>query len=315
MTRFIIRRLIFLILAIFAATLIVFALSRLQGDPRNVMLNVGYVSPEQWEAWGKQFHLDKPVVVQYLIWIGKGIFQGDFGTSLKTGQPVMEMVVQFAPASLQLGLSATLFVLITGIPIGIMSAVRRGTLLDAFGRTFAVFGQALPPFWLGIMLILVFSVNLDWLPSGTRGHDAASAFEKAKHFIMPAITLGWLASAGLMRLVRSSMLDVLDSEFIKLARAKGVRNRAVIWKHAFKNALIPPLTFSALILVGFIGGTVVTETVFAWPGLGMMTYLSILNNDFPLMTGAVLVFTIVYVFAVFVIDILYAFIDPRIRYN
>ena len=315
MTRFIIRRLIFLILAIFAATLIVFALSRLQGDPRNVMLNVGYVSPEQWEAWGKQFHLDKPVVVQYLIWIGKGIFQGDFGTSLKTGQPVMEMVVQFAPASLQLGLSATLFVLITGIPIGIMSAVRRGTLLDAFGRTFAVFGQALPPFWLGIMLILVFSVNLDWLPSGTRGHDAASAFEKAKHFIMPAITLGWLASAGLMRLVRSSMLDVLDSEFIKLARAKGVRNRTVIWKHAFKNALIPPLTFSALILVGFIGGTVVTETVFAWPGLGMMTYLSILNNDFPLMTGAVLVFTIVYVFAVFVIDILYAFIDPRIRYN
>ena len=132
---------------------------------------------------------------------------------------------------------------------------------------------------------------------------------------MPAITLGWLASAGLMRLVRSSMLDVLDSEFIKLARAKGVKNRSVIWKHAFKNALIPPLTFSALILVGFIGGTVVTETVFAWPGLGMMTYLSILNNDFPLMTGAVLVFTVVYVFAVFVIDILYAFIDPRIRYN
>ena len=315
MTTFIIRRFIFLILAIFAATLIVFALSRLQGDPRNVMLNVGYVSPEQWEAWGKQFHLDKPVVVQYLIWIGKGIFQGDFGTSLKTGQPVMEMVVQFAPASLQLGVSATLFVLITGIPIGIMSAVKRGTLLDAFGRTFAVFGQALPPFWLGIMLILVFSVNLDWLPSGTRGHDASSAFEKFKHFVMPAITLGWLASAGLMRLVRSSMLDVLDSEFIKLARAKGVKNRSVIWKHAFKNALIPPLTFSALILVGFIGGTVVTETVFAWPGLGMMTYLSILNNDFPLMTGAVLVFTVVYVFAVFVIDILYAFIDPRIRYN
>ena len=315
MTTFIIRRFIFLILAIFAATLIVFALSRLQGDPRNVMLNVGYVSPEQWEAWGKQFHLDKPVVVQYLIWIGKGIFQGDFGTSLKTGQPVMEMFVQFAPASLQLGLSATLLVLITGIPIGIMSAVKRGTLLDAFGRTFAVFGQALPPFWLGIMLILVFSVNLDWLPSGTRGHDASSAFEKFKHFVMPAITLGWLASAGLMRLVRSSMLDVLDSEFIKLARAKGVKNRSVIWKHAFKNALIPPLTFSALILVGFIGGTVVTETVFAWPGLGMMTYLSILNNDFPLMTGAVLVFTVVYVFAVFVIDILYAFIDPRIRYN
>jgi len=302
-------------MAILAATLIVFALSRLQGDPRNVMLNVGYVSPEQWEAWGEDFHLDKPLVVQYVIWVSKGFFQGDFGDSLKTGKPVLEMVRGFAPASLQLGLAATLFVLLTGIPIGVLSAVKRGTLLDAVGRTFAVFGQALPPFWLGIMLILIFSVNLDWLPSGTRGHDSTGFFDKLTYYIMPAVTLGWLASAGLMRLVRSSMLDVLDSEYIKLARAKGVNNRSVIWRHAFRNALIPPLTFSALILVGFIGGTVVTETVFAWPGLGQMTYTAILNNDFPLMTGAVLVFTIVYVFAVFLIDILYAVIDPRIRYT
>ncbi len=315
MRTFIIRRFFFLILATLAATLIVFALSRLQGDPRAVMLNVGYVSPEQWEAWGKRFHLDKPIVLQYLIWVGKGFFQGDFGESLKTGKPVMDMVRGFAPASLQLGLSATLFVLITGIPLGMLSAVKRGTIWDVIGRTFAVFGQALPPFWLGIMLILIFSVNLDWLPSGTRGHDAASFAERLLYFPMPAITLGWLASAGLMRLVRSSMLEVLDSEFVKLARAKGVGANSVVWKHAFKNALIPPLTFSALILVGFIGGTVVTETVFAWPGLGLMTYTSIINNDFPLMTAAVLVFTIVYVFAVFLIDILYAFIDPRIRYS
>ena len=279
------------------------------------MLNVGYVSPEQWEAWGKRFHLDKPIILQYLIWVGKGFFQGDFGESLKTGKPVMDMVRGFAPASLQLGLSATLFVLLTGIPLGMLSAVKRGTIWDVIGRTFAVFGQALPPFWLGIMLILIFSVNLDWLPSGTRGHDAASFAERLLYFPMPAITLGWLASAGLMRLVRSSMLEVLDSEFVKLARAKGVGANSVVWKHAFKNALIPPLTFSALILVGFIGGTVVTETVFAWPGLGLMTYTSIINNDFPLMTAAVLVFTIVYVFAVFLIDILYAFIDPRIRYS
>lgn len=315
MRTFIIRRFFFLILATLAATLIVFALSRLQGDPRAVMLNVGYVSPEQWEAWGKRFHLDKPIVLQYLIWVGKGFFQGDFGESLKTGKPVMDMVRGFAPASLQLGLSATLFVLLTGIPLGMLSAVKRGTIWDVIGRTFAVFGQALPPFWLGIMLILIFSVNLDWLPSGTRGHDAASFAERLLYFPMPAITLGWLASAGLMRLVRSSMLEVLDSEFVKLARAKGVGANSVVWKHAFKNALIPPLTFSALILVGFIGGTVVTETVFAWPGLGLMTYTSIINNDFPLMTAAVLVFTIVYVFAVFLIDILYAFIDPRIRYS
>ena len=312
---FILRRLLFLVVAILAATLIVFALSRLQGDPRNVMLNVGYVSPEQWEAWGKKFHLDKPLIVQYGIWAGKGFFQGDFGESLKTGKPVLEEVFYFAPASLQLGLSAVLFVLITGIPLGILSAVKRGTIWDVIGRTFAVFGQALPPFWLGIMLILIFSVTLDWLPSGTRGHDASSWLDRLRYFPMPAVTLGWLASAGLMRLVRSSMLEVLDSEYVKLARAKGVATNTVIWKHAFKNALIPPLTFAGLILVGFIGGTVVTETVFAWPGLGQMTYRSIINNDFPLMTGAVLVFTALYVFAIFVIDVMYAFIDPRIRYS
>lgn len=315
MRKFIIRRFFFFIVSILAATLIVFALSRFQGDPRNVMLNVGYTSPEQWEAWGKSFHLDKPLVVQYLIWIGKGFFRGDFGESLKTGKPVMEMVLGFAPASLQLGLSATLFVIVTGVPLGVLSAVKRGTIWDVVGRTFAVFGQALPPFWLGIMLILIFAVNLDWLPSGTRGHDATGWLDRMKYFIMPAITLGWLASAGLMRLVRSSMLEVLDSEYVKLARAKGVSSRSVIWKHALKNALIPPLTFSALILVGFIGGTVVTETVFAWPGLGQMTYTSIINNDFPLMTGAVMVFTIVYVTAIFIIDLLYATIDPRIRYS
>ena len=165
------------------------------------------------------------------------------------------------------------------------------------------------------MLILIFSVNLDLLPSGTRGHDASNFFDRLTYFIMPMVTLGWLASAGLMRLVRSSMLEVLDSEFVKLARAKGVGSNAVIWKHAFKNALIPPLTFSALILVGFIGGTVVTETVFAWPGLGQMIYTAVINNDFPLMTGGVLVLTVAYVIAVFIIDILYAIIDPRIRYS
>ena len=142
MKKFIIRRFIFLIISILAATLIVFSLSRLQGDPRNVMLNVGYTSPEQWEAWGKAFHLDKPMIIQYFIWIGKGIFQGDFGDSLKTGRPVMEMVIGFAPASLQLGFSATLFVLLTGVPIGVLSAVKRGTIWDVIGRTFAVAGQA-----------------------------------------------------------------------------------------------------------------------------------------------------------------------------
>ena len=303
-----------MVMTVIAATMIVFSLSRLQGDPRYLFLASAQASTEAWDAWGKEWGLDKPLPLQYFIWLGKGM-KGDFGKSLKSGYASTEMIRIFAPASIQLGLAAWVFVLITGVPIGVLSAVKRGSIWDLIGRTFAVFGQALPPFWLGIMLILIFAVQLEWLPPGTRGDDDIGFFARMTYLILPAVTLGWLASAGLMRLVRSSMLEVLDSEFVKLARAKGVGNTVLIWKHAFKNALIPPLTFAALIMAGFIAGTVVTETVFAWPGLGWMTFQAIINNDFPVMTTAVMVFTILYVTMVFVVDILYAFVDPRIRYS
>ena len=306
MKTFIIRRLIFMVLSIIAATLIVFCMSRLQGDPRYLFLASGYTSQETWDAWGKEFGLDKPLPLQYFIWLGKAM-TGDFGKSLKSGYESTEMLRIFAPASLQLGLAAWAFVLLTGVPLGVLSAVKRGSIWDLIGRTFAVFGQALPPFWLGIMLILIFAVQLEWLPPGQRGGPS--------HYVLPAVTLGWLASAGMMRLMRSAMLEVLDSEYIKLARAKGVGSNIVIWKHALKNALIPPLTFAALIMAGFIAGTVVTETVFAWPGLGYMTVQAIINNDFPVMTTAVMVFTILYLSVVFLVDVLYALIDPRIRYS
>ena len=315
MKTFILRRLIFVVIAIIASTLIVFTLSRFSGgDSRYLILNVGYSSPEIWEAWGEKLHLDKPLVFQYFIWLWNLVVHQDFGLSIKTSQPANEMILQFAPASLQLGLCAALFVFVTGIPLGILSAVKRGTMWDVVGRTFALFGQALPPFWLGIMLILIFAVNLDWLPAGTRGHGIEWP-ERLKFYVMPTVTLGWLASATVLRLVRSSMLEVLDSEFVKLARAKGVGSTSVIWKHAFRNALIPPLTVSVLILAGFVGGTVVTETVFAWPGLGFMVYQAVLNIDFPVVTAAVLVLTLLTVTALLVLDILYALIDPRIRYT
>ncbi len=303
-----------MVLSVIAATMIVFSMSRLQGDPRYLFLSSGYATQEQWDAWGEEFGLDKPLPIQYFIWLGKAM-TGDFGKSLKSGYTSLRMLQIHAPASLQLGLAAWVFVLIVGVPLGVLSAVKRGSLWDLIGRTFAVFGQALPPFWLGIMLILIFSVQLDWLPSGTRGDDSDSILTRLSYFVLPATTLGWLAAAGMMRLIRSSMLEVLDSEFVKLARAKGVSNTKLIWKHALKNALIPPLTFGALIMAGFIAGTVVTETVYAWPGLGYMTVQSIINNDFPVMTTAVMVFTILYVVVVFIVDILYAFIDPRIRYG
>ena len=304
MVKFVIRRLLFGALSVLGATFIVFTLSRLAGDPRNLYLSVGVTSPEVWEQWGKDFGLDKPLPAQYFIWLGKAV-QLDFGKSLATGHPAFETIREKIPATLQLAGGAFTFALLVGIPLGVLSAVRRGSFMDMGGRSFALFGQALPPFWLGIMLILIFAVELGWLPTSQRGGW--------EHYVLPSITLGWLPAAGILRMVRSSMLETLDTEYIKLARAKGVSRWKVIWKHAFKNALIPPLTFSALILAGFLTGTVVTETVFAWPGLGRLVVTAINNNDFPVLTGSVLVFTLLYVTVVFLVDVTYALIDPRIR--
>jgi peptide/nickel transport system permease protein len=293
-----------MVMATIGATLIVFSLSRLAGDPRNLYLTGGYVTQEQWDAWGERMGLDRPVPIQYAIWLSHAI-RLDFGESLSTGEDAFDRIRKAVPATLQLAAGAFIFTLLVGLPLGVLSAVKRGTVWDFAGRTFALFGQALPPFWIGLVLILIFSVQLGWLPTSQRGG--------IDHYILPSITLGWLAAAGLLRLVRSSMLEVLGSEYIKLARAKGVRGRVVIWKHAFRNALITPLTFASLLMVGFLTGTVVTESVFAWPGLGRLTVEAINNNDFPLMTGAVMVFVIMYVGVMFMLDVTYALLDPRIR--
>lgn len=297
-----------MVFVLMAVTLVVFAMSRLQGDPRFLYLGAesSFISKELWDEWGRELGLDKPVPIQYLVWLGKAV-RGDLGRSIREARPVSTVVGERIVPTLQLGLSAWFFALLVGWPLGVLSAVKRGSIWDYLGRTFALFGQALPPFWVGIMLILLFSVQLEWLPTSRRGG--------VQHYIMPTITLGWLAAAGQLRLLRSSMLNILDSEFIKFARAKGVKSRMVIWKHALRNALIAPLTVSALTLAGFITGTVVTESVFAWPGLGRLAVEAVINNDFPVLVGAVLFFTVVYVGMMFFVDIIYAYIDPRIRFN
>jgi len=197
-----------------------------------------------------------------------------------------------------------------GIPLGILSAVKRGTLWDYVGRFIALFGQAIPNFWFGIVMVLIFSVWFSLLPSGLKGEG-----NEIKYFIMPAIVVGAHSMAGYLRMTRSALLEVLDSEFIKLARAKGVGANAVIWKHALRNALIQPLTLSALLMAGLLNGTLVAEVVFAWPGLGRAMLVAVNNNDFPVLTGGVLMFVIIYVVFSFVTDMLYVVIDPRIRYT
>lgn len=315
MARFLIRRGIFAVLSMFAATVIVFSVSRLMGDPREIYARPeGYgMSRENYEAVGKKLGLDKPLAFQYLIWFGR-ILKLDFGRTLFTERPVIDILREKAPATIQLGLASWGFATVLGVPLGVLSAVNRGGPWDYLARTFALLGQATPSFWMAIIFILIFSVQLDWLPSGTKGDVEASLAQQLKHFVLPTIVIGSHAAASYLRLTRSALLEVLDSEFIKLARAKGVSRWSVVWKHAFRNALIPPLTFSTLLLAGLFNGAVIAETVFGWPGIGRLATEATFENDFPTVTAAVLFFTALYVTMSFLSDVLYAVIDPRVRY-
>jgi len=311
MSRFIIRRVAYMMLTMMVATLLVFSLSRVVGDPRLLYVQEGGygLSPEAWDALGIKLHLDKPVAVQYLYWLRDAV-QFDLGDSMLDRKPVSEILYDALGPTLQLAFFGWIFATAVGIPLGVLSAVKRGSVWDYLGRGVALLGQTLPVFWVGIMGILIFAVQLRWLPVGTMPDEFSF-----KHFIMPAITLGWFSAAGYLRLTRSAMLDVMDSEYIKLARAKGVNATVVLWKHAFRNAIIAPLTFSSLVLAGFITGAIVTETVFSWPGLGRLAFTAVDDNDFPLIVGLMLLFTFMFLLVNLFTDILYAYVDPRIRFS
>jgi len=303
LAKYIGRRLLYSVAVLFVTSIIVFGLSRAAGDPRHIFLTE-YSTQADWDAWGKQYGLDKPFFIQYIIWMGNAA-RGDFGTSLRDHVNARLVIQERIPATLQLTVGSFIMAIVVGLPLGVMSAVKRGTLWDYIGRTWALLGQALPPYWLGVMLVLLFAVILDWLPSGRKGDWT--------HYVLPAVTLGWGAASGMLRLTRSAMLEVLDSEYVKLARAKGVGMNGIIWKHALKNAIIAPLTYSGLLLGGLLTGTVITETVFSWPGLGRLAVTAVFNNDFPVLTGVVLLVTVIYLTVNLMTDVLYAVIDPRIR--
>ncbi|MDP7627769.1 MAG: ABC transporter permease [SAR202 cluster bacterium] len=305
MANFLIKRLLLMVVTLWVVSVLVFTLSRVQGDPREMFLQRG-VTQEMWDEWGVMMGLDKPLAVQYLIWASKAI-RGDLGNSNWERRPVIEAVAEKFPATLQLGLSTFLFSVGIGLPLGILSAIRRGTIADYIGRFIAVTGQALPPFWIGLVLILIFSVKLNWLPSAKK--------DGIESFVLPTITLGWLFAASILRLVRSSMLNVLDEEYIKLAKAKGASQNMVIWKHAFKNAVAAPLTYGGLLLAALFTGAVVTESVFGWPGLGRTSVEAVLQNDYPMLIAIVMLFTLVFIIANFLVDITLAILDPRIRYS
>ena len=305
MQRCLLRRFLISSGTVLVVSVMIFGMSRAVGDPRVLLLD-DYSTKDDWDRLGRELGLDKPYYEQYGIFV-KEALKGEFGESIQQGRPAMHIILERLPATIQLGVAAFVLSLIVGVPLGILSAVKRGSLLDQFARIIALIGQSAPPFWLGIMLMFFFAVQLDWLPPFGR--------EGPKSVILPAITLGWFYAAANLRLIRSAMLDVLDSEYIKLARAKGVSSRSIILKHAFRNALIPPLTFAGVTLGALVTGSLVTETVFAWPGLGKLAVDSLFGLDYPLLQGVVIIFTLMYVGASFLVDVLYAYIDPRIRYN
>lgn len=305
MQRFLVRRFLLSLVTLLAVSLVIFILSRASGDPRHIYLD-DYSTQEDWDAMGVVLGLDKPYYQQYALFI-KDAVQGDFGRSVKEGRPVLDVVLERAPATLYLGAVAFAISIMVGVPLGIISAIRRGSIFDQLGKTVALIGQSTPAFLLGIGLMLIFAVSLGWLPPYGK--------EDWNSIVLPAITLGWFYAAANLRLIRSSMLDVLDSEYIKLARAKGASNNAVILKHALRNALIPSLTFAGVTLGALVTGSLVVETVFAWPGLGRLAIDALFAFDYPLLQGVVISFTLLYVTASLIVDVLYAYIDPRIRYS
>ena len=305
MTRYIVMRFFQAILSLLVVMTLVFLLTRLSGDPVALLADIS-ASPEQMEGMRRDLGLDRPLVAQWVGYV-KDMATLDLGNSVVNRRPVRDLIMQRLPNTLQLGFAGMAISIMIGLPVGIFAAVHRGTKKDHIARLFAVMGQSMPSFWLGILLILGFGVFLQVLPPG--GKEGPSSI------ILPAFTLGFLTTAAIMRLTRSSMLEVLDAEYIKLARIKGLSEPKVIWKHALKNALLPVITFSVVLFTLFLGAAVVTETVFAWPGLGSLILDGVRQRDFPLIQGGVVVFSAIFIFANLMVDILYGYLNPKIRYN
>ena len=305
MQRFIVVRLLQAIVTLLFLSLAVFLSVHLTGDPALFLL--GPESTEDdYQQMKENMGLDKPLPVQYGLFLTRAA-RADFGESHISQQPARKELLARFPATLQLAGAAFLLTMVIGIPLGILSAVKRDSIFDYIGKLFAVVGIAAPSFWIAIMLILLFGAILGWLPTFGRGG--------IDHFILPAFVLSWSGMAGVLRLARSSMLEVLDSEYVKFARIKGLPERIVIYKHALKNSVIPVLTFSGLTLAGLLNGSVVIEVIFAWPGIGRLMLQGINQRDFPIVQATVLTAGAFYIVTALLVDILYAYVNPRIRYD
>jgi ABC-type dipeptide/oligopeptide/nickel transport system permease component len=328
MARFIVRRLFGLIPLLLGVSVVIFALMRLiPGDPVVIMIGAENATPEEMARLRRVLGLDQSLPIQYARFLGR-LVTGDLGMSLASDEPVSRLIRERLPATVELALAAVAVALVIAIPAGVISAVRRYSAIDTAGTVAALLGISLPNFWLGVMLIFLFSVRLGWLPASGRGEPVLAGLGTLltsgslaglglaiSHLALPALTLGSALAAVVTRLTRSSMLEVIGQDYIRTARAKGLRSARVVMHHALRNALIPVVTVVGLEFGTLLGGAVITETIFAWPGIGRLAIRSIIQRDFPVVQGVVLMIAIVRVCANLAVDVAYAAIDPRIRYQ
>ena len=303
MERFLVIRFLQMVVTLFILSMLIFGLVRLGGDPVLQFLSPDADRSEYLEKRA-QLGLDKPVYVQYWRFVS-GAIRGDFGASIFTRRPVIDSVKEMLPNTIRLIVASMIIAFAFAIPLGVYAAVKRGSFMDFVARLVAGLGQSAPAFWVALILIQIFAIKLHILPTSGMG--------EWKTYVLPSVCLAFFIVAAPIRLLRSSMLEALDSEYIKLARIKGVDERVVIWKHAFRNSLLPVLTFAAMHIASLITGTILIETVFAWPGIGRLAYRAIVNQDFPVIQAVVLTTAGFVIIANFIVDILYGFIDPRIR--
>lgn len=312
MLRYITRRMIQMVPSVFVMSIVIFSITMLlPGDVAVTILGME-ASPEQVERLRERLGLDDPVHVQYFRWLSR-LLQGDLGRSFRTHQPVVEMLIQRIPVTLELTFFSMILSVLIGVPAGILSATKRGTWIDTVATFAALFGVAMPFFWLGILLILIFSIFLKWLPPSGYLPFVRDPIQNLKLMILPSITIGTAMAAVVMRQMRAAILEVLEQDYIRTARAKGVHEHKVMYRHALRNALIPVITVIGLQMGALIGGAVVTETVFALSGIGRMVVDGIFQRDYPAIQGAILVIVTGVLIVNLFVDIIYAFIDPRIE--
>lgn len=303
MTRYIINRALQGLIAIFGALLIVFVAQRLSGDPVALMLPMD-ASEAEFTAMREALGLDRPLLVQFAIFLGNAL-TGDFGQSYQWNAPAMQLLLDRLPATLELAMAGLFFAVLLAVPLGVFSAVHRGGFLDRSAKVFAMLGQAIPGFWIGLLLILFIAVELQWLPAYGRGTPA--------HLVLPAIALGWYPVAAMTRTLRSSMLDVLESDYVRMERAIGLPERTIVWRYALRNAAVPLVTMVGVYFANMLGGAFVIEVVFAWPGVGRTVVDAVFARDFPVVQAGVMLSAVVFVVVNLLVDLSYGFIDPRIR--